>query len=60
MDGWFNKLLCRVVGTIVAIVILAWLIRVAYDFVAPAIPLILASVGLGLIVLFVIRRRSGW
>jgi len=60
MGEWFSKLLGRVAGAIVILAILAWLMRVIYDFLAPAIPFLLGLAVLALIIAVVIRRRQGW
>jgi uncharacterized membrane protein YdcZ (DUF606 family) len=60
MSEWFSKLLGRVAGAIVVIAILARLMRVIYDFLAPAIPFLLGFAVLVLIFAIIIRRRQGW
>ena len=42
------------------IAILAWLMRVVYDFLAPAIPFLLGLAFLVLMIAIIIRRRQGW
>ncbi|MCE5254323.1 MAG: hypothetical protein LLG45_09000 [Actinomycetia bacterium] len=60
MGDWFSKLLGKVAGAIIVIAILAWLMRIIYDFLAPAIPFLLGFAVLVLIVAIIIRRRQGW
>lgn len=60
MGEWFSKLLSRMAGAIVVIAILAWLMRVVYDYLAPAIPSLLGLAFLVLMIAIVIRRRQGW
>ena len=60
MGEWFSKLLGKMAGAIVILAILAWLMRVIYDFLAPAIPFLLGFAVLALIIAIIIRRRQGW
>ena len=60
MGEWFSKLLGKVAGAIVVIAILAWLMRVIYDFLAPAIPFFVGFAVLMLIAAIIIRRHQGW
>ena len=60
MGDWFSRLLGKVAGAIVVIAILAWLMRIIYDFLAPAIPFLIGLAVLALIVAIIIRRRQGW
>lgn len=60
MGDWFSKLLGKMAGAIVVIAILAWLMRIAYDFIAPAIPFLLGLAFLVLIIAIIIRRRQRW
>ena len=60
MGDWFSRLLGKVAGAIVILAVLAWLMRVIYDFLAPAIPLLVGLAVLALIVAIIIRRRQGW
>lgn len=60
MGEWFSKLLGKVAGAIVILAILAWLVRVIHDLLAPAIPFLLGFAVLALIVAIIIRRRRGW
>lgn len=60
MGEWFNRQLLRVAGAIVAIVILGFLLRLAYDLISPAIPVVVGLVVFALIVVFAIQRHRGW
>jgi hypothetical protein len=60
MGEWLSRLLGRVAGAIVVIAILAWLMRMIYDFLAPAIPFLIGLAVLMLIIAIIIRRRQGW
>jgi UDP-N-acetylmuramyl pentapeptide phosphotransferase/UDP-N-acetylglucosamine-1-phosphate transferase len=60
MGDWFSRLLGKVAGAIVILAVLAWLMRVIYDFLAPAIPFLVGFAVLMLVVAIIIRRRQGW
>ncbi len=60
MGEWFSRLLGKMAGAIVILAVLAWLMRVIYDFLAPTIPFLLGFAVLALIIAIIIRRRQGW
>lgn len=59
MGDWFSKMLRKMAGAIVVIAILAWLMRIAYELLAPAIPFLL-GLALFILIIILIIRRSNW
>jgi len=60
MGEWLSKMLRQMAGAIVVIAVLAWLMRVVYDLLAPAIPFLLGLAFFLLLVILVIRHRRDW
>lgn len=60
MGDWFGRVLSRLAGAILVLAILALLMRIVYELVAPALPFLLGLAILVLVIVFIIRRRQGW
>lgn len=60
MHGWLNKQIQKVGAGIVVFAVLAFLIRLAFNLIAPALPLVIVLVALIAVLLCMFRRPRGW
>jgi hypothetical protein len=60
VDDWLSKLIRKVGAGILVFTLLAFLLRLALNLIAPALPWVIVLLAMTAVLLFILRRPRGW